>query len=226
MGSAGFQCLQICLVDLLENDWFSGDKDKQTFCVQLWWSAAKCRDFHVSLCSFLWSLGARCLFIKNSCIMSRIVGRQDANIWSLEMWSISNANVTWFWDTLSMTITTYVWAQSYDYLSFRIHRLSCLWWWVGWSWRPGKQEFWLCRKKIIKSFNKTINIDSSSEFSHTNFIRIFAGQCHILHIFSCITGPCDRVQLILILDLFDIDRLMMLWSYWNIVRTKDSAFKI
>ena len=35
VGSAGFQCLQICLVDLLENDWFSGDKDKQTFCVQL-----------------------------------------------------------------------------------------------------------------------------------------------------------------------------------------------
>ena len=31
VGSAGFQCLQICLVDLLENDWFSGDKDKKHF---------------------------------------------------------------------------------------------------------------------------------------------------------------------------------------------------
>ena len=160
MGSAGFQCLQICLVDLLENDWFSGDKDKQTFCVQLLWSAAKCGVFHVSLCSFLWSLGGRCLFIKNSCIMSRIVG-QDANIWSLEMWSISNANVTWFWDTLSMTITTYVWAEHnpmITWVSGSTGSAACGGEWAGPGGRESRNSGSAKKKSDVKTGEKILGL--------------------------------------------------------------------
>ena len=167
MGWAGFQCLQICLVDLLENNWFPGDKDEQTFRIQLRWSAAKCRDFHVSLCSFVelrnhvlshWKI---LHYIQNFGARRKHMDSRDVidikRKCNLVVGHITNDNY-------------YKWAQSNDYLSFRIHRLSCLWWWVGWSWRPGKQEFWLYRKKSSNIFNKIFNIKQ--------FIKIYAHKFH------------------------------------------------
>ena len=116
------------------------------------------------LCVRLWSWGTMCFLIEKSCIISRILG-QDANIWTLEMWSICNLVVGHITNE-----NYYKWAQSNDYLSFRIHRLSCLWWWVGWSWRPGKQEFWLYRKKSSDNISKIINIKQ--------FIKIYAHKFH------------------------------------------------
>ena len=120
------------------------------------------------LCVRLWSWGTMCFLIEKSCIMSRILG-QDANIWTLEMWSISNAIVTWLWDTLPMEITTNEHNPRITWVSGSTGSAACGGEWSGPGGRESRNSGSTERSHQI-FLNKIVNIKQ--------FIKIYAHKFH------------------------------------------------